>query len=50
MVKMMINGTREIESSEFDVMERCETGGCCFMISRSEWAADALRRAAGEKF
>ncbi|KAF7937424.1 uncharacterized protein EAE98_001738 [Botrytis deweyae] len=34
----------------FDVVESLKEGGHCFMISHPEWTAEALRRAAGEKF
>lgn len=50
MVKMMVGTARQIEPSAFDVIEHCEDGGHCLMISRPEWTADALRRAAGESF
>ena len=46
-VDMIINGAREMEPSAFDVVERCD-GGHCLMISRPEWLAGVLRRAAGE--
>ncbi|KAE9362656.1 alpha/beta-hydrolase [Stipitochalara longipes BDJ] len=50
MLQMMLAGARQIEPSAFDVVEHCEDGGHCLMISKPEWTADALRRAAGEKF
>jgi pimeloyl-ACP methyl ester carboxylesterase len=50
MVKEMLAGARAIKPSAFDVVEHCEDGGHCLTISRPEWTADALRRAAGEKF
>jgi len=49
-VKILIGTARRIEPIAFDVVEHCEDGGHCLMISRPEWTADALRRAAGEKF
>jgi pimeloyl-ACP methyl ester carboxylesterase len=49
MVENMINMARSIEPSAFDVVEKCD-GGHCLMISRPEWLADVLRRAAGESF
>lgn len=48
MVDYMINNAKSIEPSAFDVVEKCD-GGHCLMISRPEWLADVLRRAAGEK-
>ncbi|OBT48968.1 hypothetical protein VE00_00687 [Pseudogymnoascus sp. WSF 3629] len=44
----MIQATRQMEPSAFDVVERCEGAGHCVMISEPEWTAEALRRAAGE--
>ena len=44
----MIKGAQMLEPPAFDVIERCDAGHC-FMISRPEWTADAIRRAAGEK-
>jgi len=46
---MIINGAMQLEPSAFDVVERCD-GGHCLMISRPQWLADVLRRAAGEVF
>ena len=46
-VQMIINGAKQLEPSAFDVVEKCD-GGHCLMISRSQWLADVLRRAAGE--
>ncbi|KAJ4294977.1 hypothetical protein N0V90_006985 [Kalmusia sp. IMI 367209] len=48
-VDYIINTARSIEPSAFDVVEKCD-GGHCLMISRPEWLADVLRRAAGEVF
>lgn len=45
-VSFMIEIARKIEPTAFDVVERCD-GGHCLMISRPEWLADVLRRAAG---
>lgn len=45
---MMIEEARRLESRAFDVVESCEGGGHCLMISRPQWLADVLRRAAGE--
>jgi pimeloyl-ACP methyl ester carboxylesterase len=49
LVDFIINSARSIEPSAFDVVEKCD-GGHCLMISRPEWLADVLRRAAGESF
>lgn len=46
-VEMIINGAKIMEPSAFDVIEKCD-GGHCLMISRPEWLAQVLRRAAGE--
>ena len=46
-VQMIINGAKQLEPSAFDVIEKCD-GGHCLMISRPQWLADVLRRAAGE--
>lgn len=46
--EMMIQGAQQLEPSAFDVVERCEEGGHCVMVSFPEWTAEALRRAAGE--
>ena len=46
-VEMIINGAKNMEPSAFDVIEKCD-GGHCLMISRPEWLAKVLRRAAGE--
>ena len=48
-VQMIINGAKQLEPSAFDVVEKCD-GGHCLMISRPQWLADVLRRAAGELF
>lgn len=48
MVDFMINTARQLEPSAFDVVEKCD-GGHCLMISRPEWLANVLRRAAGEQ-
>lgn len=50
MVEKMIEGAQQIEPSAFDTVEHCEEGGHCVMISHPVWTANALRRAAGEKF
>ena len=44
----LIDGVKQIEPTAFDVVERCDAGHC-LMISRPEWTANVLRRAAGEK-
>ncbi|KAI9642995.1 hypothetical protein NHQ30_008729 [Ciborinia camelliae] len=49
-VDMMIKGAQMMNPSAFDVVERLKDGGHCLMISHPEWTAEALRRAAGEKF
>jgi hypothetical protein len=46
-VQAIITGARNIEPSAFDVVEEVEAGHC-LMVSRPEWFAAALRRAAGE--
>lgn len=46
-VSFIIDTARKIEPTAFDVVERCDAGHC-LMISRPEWLADVLRRAAGE--
>ncbi|PVI02062.1 alpha/beta-hydrolase [Periconia macrospinosa] len=46
-VSFIIETAKKIEPTAFDVVERCD-GGHCLMISRPEWLADVLRRAAGE--
>ncbi|CZR57975.1 uncharacterized protein PAC_07865 [Phialocephala subalpina] len=43
----MLGAAREVQPSAFDVVERCEEGGHCMMVSFPEWTAGALRRAAG---
>lgn len=47
-VDMILDATRALEPTSFDVAERCD-GGHCLMISHAEWLAGVLRRAAGEK-
>ncbi|KAF7930959.1 hypothetical protein BELL_0049g00050 [Botrytis elliptica] len=49
-VEMMIKGAQMMNPTAFDVVESLKEGGHCFMISHPEWTAEALRRAAGEKF
>ena len=48
-VQKMIDGAKQLEPSAFDVVEKCD-GGHSLMISRPQWLADVLRRAAGEVF
>ncbi|KUJ15495.1 uncharacterized protein LY89DRAFT_720029 [Mollisia scopiformis] len=48
-VEGMLGAARGQVESAFDVVERCEEGGHCLMVSYPEWTAQALRRAAGEK-
>lgn len=45
---MMIEEATRLESRALDVIERREGGGHCLMISRPQWLADVLRKAAGE--
>lgn len=45
-VDYMIN---QDQPNAIDSVETCEGGGHCLMISRPDWLASALRRAAGEK-
>ncbi|KAI9686730.1 MAG: hypothetical protein M1822_002789 [Bathelium mastoideum] len=47
-VDMIIKTARTIEPSAFDVVETCD-GGHCLMISRPDWLAEVLKRAAGEE-
>jgi pimeloyl-ACP methyl ester carboxylesterase len=47
--KFMIEGARQQVPTAFDVVETCEGGGHCLMISQPQWLAGVLRRAAGEK-
>jgi len=47
---MMIKGAQQVEPTAFDVVEHCKEAGHCPIIGFPEWTADALRRAAGEKF
>jgi pimeloyl-ACP methyl ester carboxylesterase len=49
LVDFIVNAAKSIEPTAFDVVEKCD-GGHCLMISRPEWLADVLRRAAGESF
>jgi hypothetical protein len=46
-VDMMIKGGKEMQPTAFDVVETCDAGHSP-MISRPEWLAGVLRRAAGE--
>lgn len=46
-VEMIIENARRLEPSAFDVVEECD-GGHCLMISRPDWLAGVIRRAAGE--
>lgn len=46
-VDMMLDGAKLKQPSAFDVVEKCD-GGNCLMISRPQWLAEVLRRAAGE--
>jgi len=48
-VDSIIETAKKIEPTAVDVVERCD-GGHCLMISRPEWLANVLRRAAGEVF
>ncbi|KAF4634741.1 hypothetical protein G7Y89_g3365 [Cudoniella acicularis] len=48
-VDMMIKGAQQLQPNAFDVIEHCEKGGHCLMISFPEWTANALRRAAGTR-
>lgn len=50
LTEMMIKGAQMMNPNAFDVVERLKEGGHCLMISYPEWTAEALRRAAGEKF
>jgi hypothetical protein len=46
----MIKLCQQTTPSAFDVVEHCKDAGHTVMVSYPEWTADALRRAAGEKF
>ncbi len=48
--QLMINICQQSVPTAFDVVEHCEEAGHCVMASFPSWTADALRRAAGEKF
>lgn len=48
-VEYMIKTAQAQQPDAFDVVEKCEGGGHCLMISHPDWLADVLRRAAGEK-
>nr|POF15620.1 hypothetical protein CFP56_48814 [Quercus suber] len=47
-VDSMITSARQQVPAAFDVVETCDDGGHCLMISHPDWLANALRRAAGE--
>ncbi|KAE9378819.1 alpha/beta-hydrolase [Stipitochalara longipes BDJ] len=47
---VMLEYCRQSVPGAFDVVEHCEEAGHAVMASQPEWTADALRRAAGEKF
>ena len=44
-VEMIIDEARQLQPSAFDVVEKCD-GGHCLMLSRPQWLADVLMRAA----
>lgn len=46
-INSMIDAARKIEPTAFDVIEQVDAGHC-LMVSRPEWLANVLRRAAGE--
>lgn len=48
--QLMINICQQSVPTAFDIVEHCEEAGHCVMASFPSWTADALRRAAGEKF
>ena len=48
-VDHMIKSARALQPDAFDVVERCEGGGHCLMISHPDWLVNVLRRAAGEE-
>jgi hypothetical protein len=47
LAESMISTARELEPTAFDVVERSDTDHCP-MLSRPEWLAGVLKRAAGE--
>ncbi|TGO57077.1 hypothetical protein BOTNAR_0209g00060 [Botryotinia narcissicola] len=49
-VEMLIKGAQIMNPTASDAVESIKEGGHYSMISHPEWTAEALRRAAGEKF
>lgn len=47
-VQYIISSARQQHAEAFDMVETCEQGGHCLMISHPDWLADVLRRSAGE--
>lgn len=47
-VNFMITSARREVPTAFDVIETCNDGGHCLMISHPDWLANVIRRAAGE--
>lgn len=48
MLDFIIDSARAQTPSAFDVVETCQGGGHCLMISRPDWLTAVLRRAAGD--
>jgi hypothetical protein len=48
-LEFLLGSARAQCPTAFDVVERCEEGGHCLMISHGEWLAECLGRAAGEE-
>ena len=48
-VSYMVTTAQAQQPTAFDVVETCEGGGHCLMISHPEWLANVLKRAAGER-
>lgn len=46
-VNMVIDAARAVEPTALDIIERCDAGHCV-MISKPDWLAGVLRRAACE--
>lgn len=48
LVSCMISSAQQQVPTAFDVVETCEGAGHCLMISRPEWLAAVMQRAAGD--
>src|SRR3954470_20910716 len=47
--EMVLSAAKESKPNMIDVIERCDEGGHCIMLSQVQWTVDMLRRAAGER-